>query len=138
LMSTKERKGGSERRVWAIYRRGLRTKRPGINSNWRREFTERETVSGVISAREGRRLTGGTHCQRGEERKRYRFGMRGKQAVDLFFFWAEWVPRGPFHIFIFFSSFLFLFFVFLLYLLPKMLQINSNHFQKFSKNQHNV
>jgi hypothetical protein len=43
----------------------------------------------------------------------------------------------PVSIFILFSSFSFSVFLFLLYLLQKMLQINSNHFQKFSKNQCN-
>jgi hypothetical protein len=43
----------------------------------------------------------------------------------------------PFSYFLFFSSFSFSVFLFLLYYLQKMLQINSNHFQKFSKNQCN-
>jgi hypothetical protein len=50
--------------------------------------------------------------------------------------WAERVASALFH---FYFVFFFFFFSFLIYFVSfaKMLQINSNHFQKFSKNQCN-
>jgi hypothetical protein len=38
----------------------------------------------------------------------YRFGIEGKWAVGWLRNWADSVPRGPFYIFLLFSSFLFL------------------------------
>jgi hypothetical protein len=78
-------------------------------------------------------LTRGPVLSVGErERRGYRFGVFG-WAVGLFWYWAEWFPRGPFHIFLFLASFPFLFFLNSLIDFAKMLQTNSIHFQKFCK-----
>jgi hypothetical protein len=59
-------------------------------------------------------LTRGPVLSVGErERRGYRFGVLG-WAVGLFWYWAEWFPRGLFHIFLFLSSFSFSDFLFLL------------------------
>jgi hypothetical protein len=98
-----------------------------------------KSPAGLSARGRGRlgQLTGGAELSVGEGGERGTGSGKARWAAGYFLFWAERVPRGPFSYFLFFSSFSFSVFLFLLYLLQKMLQINSNHFQKFSKNQCN-
>jgi hypothetical protein len=77
-------------------------------------------------------LTGGTHLSLVEDGREYPLGILAGWAVGRLRDWAEWLPRG---LFLFYFIFFFFFFCFLisLILFAKMLQINSNHFQNFSK-----
>jgi hypothetical protein len=55
-------------------------------------------------------------------------------AAGLFLVWAEAVPPGPF-LFLFLLFFFFFYFLIPFIDFAKLLQINSNHFQEFSKIQ---
>jgi hypothetical protein len=80
-------------------------------------------------------LVGPTH-QRGKEETGYRFGFL-RWAADLFRYWAENRPRGPFSFsFLFFFSFS----VFLISLITfaNLVQIASNQLCKVSKIQNNI
>jgi hypothetical protein len=124
--------------VSALYRRGESSKRQGVNEELRgRVTTGRGSVSGGILgwSLKTRRADGWVpRVSEGKRERGYPFGNLAGWAVDLFWCWAEWVPRGL-------LSFCFLFFfsfsVFLIsFFFAKFIQIKSNHFLKFSKIQH--
>jgi hypothetical protein len=87
----------------------------------------------------GRRLrkegddTRGPHGSEGREGRGYRFGVGRCWVVVGFWSWAERLPRVRFHIFLFFTSFLFCFLNSFTDF-AKMLQNNLNHFQRFYRN----
>jgi hypothetical protein len=73
--------------------------------------------------------------QRDKGETEYRFGFL-RWAADSFLLWAELVPSGPFSIFDFLSSFLFLFSYFFIPF-SNLIQIDSNQLCKVSKIQNN-
>jgi hypothetical protein len=91
---------------------------------------------GERNQREERDDRWGPPVSEGREGRGYRFGEGASWAAGLIWSWARWFPRGPFSIFIFLSLFPFLFSISFVSF-AKRLQINSNHFQKFSKIQNN-
>jgi hypothetical protein len=100
--------------VRASYRCGSGKKRAGIKEELRGRNFREVTVSGVEFGQRRKKVTWpwlvGPTRQRGKEETEYRFGFL-RWAADLFRYWAENRPRGPFSIFI--SSFSLFFFGFL-------------------------
>jgi hypothetical protein len=81
-------------------------------------------------------LTGGARASAlGERRQRYPFGFARCWASGRFFGWAESVPAAFYS---FSKIFWFSFSYFLFLSFARMLQIISNFFLKFSRNQHIV
>jgi hypothetical protein len=91
-------------------------KRQGNKGNLKGEeasYCAEETVVGVVNARKKMALAGGSHLSTGEGRKMGTGLGKVSWAAGSIWSWARLFPPGPFHVFLFFASFLFLFFLFL-------------------------
>jgi hypothetical protein len=74
-------------------------------------------------------LTGGAQCQRAGEGTEGTGSEKGRWATGSIPIWAELFPPGPVSYFSLLCFFLLISFIYF----AKMLQITSNHFQRFCK-----
>jgi hypothetical protein len=125
---------GSERRVRGTYRRGLDGHYSGeINGGVTPATVSRNGERGRRLREEGDDMRG-PHGSEGREDRGYRFGAGRCWAVGSFWPWAGKASRGPFSYFSLLYFFFFFCFLNSFTDFAKMLQINSNHFQRFYKN----